>query len=108
MLLLLGYILIGLFAGYTSKFIMPGKVPDKAFSLALLGMIGSIIGGLLVFMLFSYGRTHAYLYGFTYLYPTENSGVTLPAFWLSLFSAASGAVLILAVYKLIRGKWSDA
>lgn len=103
MLAVLGYALIGFVTGLVSKKFMPGKVADGYLSLSLLGVLGAVIGGLLCLILLNYGRAYDYLYGYIHIYSTDN-GATLPAYWMSILTAMIGAILALAVYKLIKGK----
>ncbi len=106
MLAVLGYALIGFVTGLISKKYMPGKVVDGSISLSLLGIFGAVTGGLLCLALFSYGRAYDYLYGYTHVYSSDN-GATLPAYWMSFLTAMIGAILVLAVYKLVKGKWTQ-
>lgn len=69
--------------------------------LALLGGVGGFLGGLSSFLWFGYGRAHDYLYGYTHVY--ESPGATLPAFWMSFIFALIGALLLVALYRLIKG-----
>lgn len=101
MLPVLLFAAIGFAAGILAKKFMPGRIPDKTISLGLLGIVGGVAGGLLTLLLFSYGRAQVYLSGYTHVYSDDN-GATLPAYWMSPFSAIVGAVLVVAVYKLIK------
>ena len=85
MLWFLGWIIFGLIAGIIAKAIMPGKDPGGVIVTILLGIAGSIIGGFLGQQLF---------YG-------EGSG---PGRFVSLVFAVIGAIVLLAAYRLIRGR----
>jgi uncharacterized membrane protein YeaQ/YmgE (transglycosylase-associated protein family) len=49
---ILGFILLGLIAGYLGRFLMPGRQPMGCVSTALLGMVGSVVGGTLGSLIF--------------------------------------------------------
>jgi uncharacterized membrane protein YeaQ/YmgE (transglycosylase-associated protein family) len=89
---LIAYIILGLLAGLIAKAIMPGKDPGGAIITILLGIVGSIIGGLLGGMLLGYGGID------------EAGDVSRPGFLMRLVLAVVGALIVLAVYRLIKGK----
>jgi uncharacterized membrane protein YeaQ/YmgE (transglycosylase-associated protein family) len=89
---LIAYIILGLLAGLIAKAIMPGKDPGGAIITILLGIVGSIIGGLLGGMLLGYGGV------------SEAGDVSRPGFLMRLVLAVVGALIVLAVYRLIKGK----
>ena len=53
---LIGWIILGLIAGLIAKAIMPGKDPGGFIITALIGIVGSVIGGFLGRTLLGYGR----------------------------------------------------
>ena len=85
----IAYIIIGLVAGLLAKAIMPGRDPGGAIITILLGIVGSIIGGFIGSALLGYGRA---------------GDVNRPGFFMSLVLATVGAVIVLAVYRLITGR----
>jgi uncharacterized membrane protein YeaQ/YmgE (transglycosylase-associated protein family) len=85
MLWILGWIVFGLIAGIIAKAIMPGKDPGGLIVTILLGIVGSLIGGFIGERL---------LYG-------EGS---VPGRIMSMVFAVIGAIVLLAVYRLIRGR----
>ena len=89
---LIAYIILGLLAGLIAKAIMPGKDPGGAIITILLGIVGSLIGGLLGGMLLGYGGVD------------EAGDVSRPGFLMRLVLAVVGALIVLAVYRLIKGK----
>ena len=89
---LIAYIILGLLAGLIAKAIMPGKDPGGAIITILLGIVGSILGGLLGGMLLGYGGVN------------EAGDVSRPGFFMRLVLAVVGALIVLAVYRLIKGK----
>lgn len=85
----IAYIILGLLAGVIAKAIMPGRDPGGLIITTLLGIVGSIIGGWVGRALFGYG---------------SGDSVTEPGFLMSLVLAVVGAVIVLAVYRLVRGR----
>src|SRR5215216_1495131 len=92
MFAILGYIILGLIAGLIAKAIMPGRDPGGAIVTILLGIVGSILGGFLGRTFLGYGRA-------------DGAGdFSQPGFLMSLVLAVIGAIVVLAVYRLIKGK----
>ena len=52
---IIGWILFGLAVGIVAKFLMPGRDPGGFFITALLGIVGSLVGGFLGRLLCWYG-----------------------------------------------------
>lgn len=52
MLSIIGFIIIGIIAGYLGRLLMPGKQKMGFLATALLGMVGSLVGGTLAALLF--------------------------------------------------------
>ncbi|MEM7049189.1 MAG: GlsB/YeaQ/YmgE family stress response membrane protein [Acidobacteriota bacterium] len=78
------WIVLGLVAGALAKFIMPGKDPGGCVMTTILGVVGALLGGFLGNFL-----------GFGGL-----SGFSLQ----SLLMAVGGSVLLLLLFRIIRGK----
>ena len=96
MLGILAWIILGLIAGLIAKAIMPGKDPGGAIITTIIGIVGAIIGGFIAQGL-GYGRT------------VESTGqLSEPGFLLSLFLAVIGAIILLAIYRLIKGRSVNA
>ena len=76
--------MVGLIAGALGKLIMPGDDPGGIIVTTLIGMVGAIVGGLVVGLLGGSGAT-----GFN--------------IW-SVLVATLGAVILLALYRLIVGR----
>ncbi len=91
MLHLIGYIILGLIAGGMAKAVMRGRDPGGLIITILLGVVGSVIGGFIGRALFGYGANDA-------------GGVSEPGFLMSLIFAVIGALILLAGYRLIRGR----
>lgn len=79
---ILGWIVVGLIVGALAKLVMPGRDPGGFIITIALGITGSLLGGLL-------GRVLG-LYA-----PGE------PAGWIM---SIIGAVLLLIVYRQVRGR----
>jgi uncharacterized membrane protein YeaQ/YmgE (transglycosylase-associated protein family) len=85
-------IIIGLIAGAIAKAIMPGKDPGGMIVTILIGIAGSIIGGILGRTLLGYGGVN------------DMGDVSRPGFFMTLVLAVVGALILLAVYRLIKGR----
>ena len=93
MFALIGWIIFGLIAGLIAKAIMPGKDPGGAIITILLGIAGAVIGGFLGRTLLGYGTTG-----------NDAGDISQPGFLMSLVLAVIGAIVLLALYRLIRGR----
>ena len=89
MLAIIGWIVLGLIAGLIAKAIMPGKDPGGVIVTILLGIVGAVIGGWIGRALNIGGRS---------------DGATDPGFFVSLIFAVIGALVVLAVYRLVTGR----
>ncbi len=89
MFAIIGWIVFGLIAGIIAKAIMPGRDPGGAIVTILLGIAGAILGGFIGRALFGYGGS--------------GSG-TEPGMIMSMVLAVVGAIVLLAGYRLIRGR----
>lgn len=79
---ILGFIIFGLIVGALAKLIMPGKDPGGFIVTAIIGMVGSLLGGFI-------GR---YLFG---------RGENYSAGWIM---SILGAIILLALYRVIAGR----
>ncbi len=96
MLGILVWIIMGLIAGLIAKAIMPGKDPGGAIITTLLGIVGAVIGGFIAKGL-GYGGT------------VDSAGdLSEPGFLMSLVLAVIGAIIVLAIYRLIKGRTLSA
>jgi uncharacterized membrane protein YeaQ/YmgE (transglycosylase-associated protein family) len=82
-------IIIGLLAGLIAKAIMPGRDPGGVIITILLGIVGAVIGGVVRNALNIGGR---------------GDNVGDPGFLMTLVFAVIGALVVLAVYRLITGR----
>ena len=85
----IAYIILGLLAGVIAKAIMPGRDPGGLVITTLLGIVGAVIGGWIGRTFLGYGRADS---------------ASDPGFIMSLVLAVVGAVILLAVYRLIKGR----
>lgn len=74
-----GWLLIGLVAGVLGKILMPGRDPGGIVVTILIGIAGALLGG--------------------YLAPLV--GWTPDATWERYAAATGGAVILLALYRLV-------
>lgn len=79
------WIIVGLIAGALGKLIMPGDDPGGIIVTVLIGMAGAIVGGFIVQGLLGLGGG-----GFIW----------------SIIVATLGAIILLAIYRLIVGQRS--
>lgn len=93
MIAIIGWIIFGLIAGLIAKAIMPGRDPGGTIITILLGIAGAIIGGFIGQALFGYGR------------PVNDTGdLSQPGFLMSLVLSVFGAIVLLALYRLVKGR----
>ena len=93
MIAIIGWIIFGLIAGVIAKALMPGKDPGGFIVTILLGIAGSLIGGFIGQALFGYGRA-----------VNDSSDLSRPGFLMSLVLSVIGAVVLLALYRLVKGR----
>jgi len=86
---LISWIVFGLVAGVIAKLLMPGKDPGGCVITMLLGIAGAVIGGFLAQVLGIAGETGRF----------GDRG-----FLIRLVFAVLGAVIILAIYRMIAAK----
>src|SRR4029453_8154513 len=93
MFAIIGWIIFGLIAGIIAKAIMPGRDPGGAIITILLGIAGAIIGGFIGRALFGYGGAGG-----------DSGDISQPGFLVSHVLAVVGAIVLLALYRLIKGR----
>ena len=76
---ILSWLLIGLVAGVFGKLIMPGKDPGGFIVTILIGIAGALLAG----------------------FVAQSMGVTLTGGWQNYAAATGGAVVLLALYRLV-------
>ena len=81
---IIAWIVLGLIAGAIAKFLMPGRDPGGIFITIIIGIVGAIIGGFI-------GQA---------LGVGDVTGFNLP----SLIIAVLGSIVLLIVYRMVRGR----
>src|SRR6187455_536861 len=89
----IGWIIFGLVVGVIAKLMMPGRDPGGAIVTILLGIAGAVIGGFIGRALFGYGRAAA-----------DSGDISQPGFLMSLVLSVIGAIVLLWIYRLVRGR----
>ncbi len=84
---IIAWIVIGLIAGALGKLIMPGDDPGGIIVTTLIGMVGAVLGGFVMYSILGF-----------------NQG----GFIWSIIVATIGAIILLALYRLIVGQRSRA
>jgi uncharacterized membrane protein YeaQ/YmgE (transglycosylase-associated protein family) len=79
---ILVWIVVGLIAGILAKWVMPGPDPGGVVVTALIGIVGAFIGGWVLQWLNLGGSTGAFSIG-------------------SILTATLGAIILLAIYRLL-------
>ncbi len=85
----IGWIIVGLIAGVIAKVIMPGKDPGGCAITMLLGIGGAVLAGFLAHFL---------------KLSSNSEGVGSKGFFTKIGFGVLGALVILAVYRLIAGR----
>lgn len=80
---LIVWIIVGLIAGVLGKLIMPGRDPGGVIVTILIGMAGALVGGFIMQGLFGLGGG---------------------GFISTIIVATIGAIILLALYRLIAGR----
>ncbi|MDQ2856696.1 MAG: GlsB/YeaQ/YmgE family stress response membrane protein [Acidobacteriota bacterium] len=86
---IIGWIIFGLIAGLIARFLMPGKDPAGCIVTVILGIAGAVVGGFVARVL-----------------GLATTTVTLGDrnFLVQLAFAVIGALIILALYRMLAGK----
>jgi uncharacterized membrane protein YeaQ/YmgE (transglycosylase-associated protein family) len=82
---LIAWIILGLIAGAVAKWVMPGPDPGGCIVTILIGVVGALLGGFLSTLL-----------GF--------GGLGGRLDWRSLIIAILGAIVLLAIWRMLRGR----
>lgn len=82
---LLAWVVLGLLAGGLAKLLMPGPDPGGCILTIIIGVVGALLGGFLSTAL-----------GF--------GGLTGRLDWRSLIIAVLGSIVLLAIWRLLRGR----
>jgi uncharacterized membrane protein YeaQ/YmgE (transglycosylase-associated protein family) len=87
----ISWIVVGLIAGFIAKLLMPGRDPGGCIVTMLIGIAGAVLAGFLSHVL---------------RIADETKAVSLndKGFWTKVAFGVVGAILLLAVYRLIAGR----
>jgi uncharacterized membrane protein YeaQ/YmgE (transglycosylase-associated protein family) len=86
---IIGWIIFGLIAGAIAKLLMPGRDPGGIFVTILLGIGGALIGGFIGRAIWGSSGANDWSIG-------------------SFILAIAGAILLLALYRMIKGRGTGA
>ncbi len=89
MISLIIWLILGFLAGYLAKLIMPGPDGGGVILTTILCIVGAVVGGFLGSLL-----------GFPMVSSFDNIGGSIPSFLFAIL----GAIVVLAVYRLITGR----
>ena len=89
MISLIIWLILGFLAGYLAKLIMPGPDGGGVILTTILGIVGAVVGGFI-----------GHLLGFHMVSSFDNIGNSIPSFLFAIL----GALVVLAVYRLITGR----
>ncbi len=77
-----GWVLIGLVAGVLGKILMPGKDPGGIIVTILIGIAGALLAG----------------------FVAQSAGWSIANGWQSYGAATLGAIVLLALYRLVMSR----
>jgi len=83
------FLILGFLAGYIAKLIMPGPDGGGTIMTIILGIVGAIVGGIVGSLL-----------GYPLANSVDNLSASLPSFIFSV----TGAIVVLALYRLATGR----
>ena len=81
----IGWLIVGLIAGALARLIMPGRDPMGLIATILLGIVGSILGGLVSWAIWG----------------SDTRGGFQPA---GLLLSILGAIIVLWIYRMMRSR----
>ena len=81
---ILGWIVFGLIAGAIARLLMPGRQPMGIILTIILGIVGSVVGGLVSWA----------------IWPNERNGIPRAGLLLSIL----GAIVVLWIYRMIKSR----
>jgi len=90
MISLIIWIILGFLAGFVAKAIMPGPDGGGFILTTILGIVGAVVGGYIGGLLFNAPMISSF----------DNIGSSLLSFVFSVI----GAIVVLAIYRLITGR----
>jgi uncharacterized membrane protein YeaQ/YmgE (transglycosylase-associated protein family) len=84
MMSIIWFLIIGLIAGALARLIMPGRDPMGIVMTIILGIVGSVVGGLVSWA----------------IWPNERNGIPRAGLLLSIL----GAIVVLWIYRMIKSR----
>ena len=90
MISLIIWVILGFLAGFVAKAIMPGPDGGGFILTTILGIVGAVVGGYIGGLLFNAPMISSF----------DNIGSSLLSFVFSVI----GAIVVLAIYRLITGR----
>lgn len=87
----ISWIVVGLIAGAIAKLLMPGRDPGGLIITIVIGIVGAVLAGFLAHVLRIADET-------------KTISLNDRGFWTKVAFGIIGAILILAVYRLIAGR----
>ena len=88
----LAWIFFGFIVGVLAKAIMPGRDPGGVLVTIVIRIVGSLIGGFIGRSFLHYGRV------------TDTGDLSRPGFLTSLALSVLGSLILLAGYRLLKGR----
>jgi uncharacterized membrane protein YeaQ/YmgE (transglycosylase-associated protein family) len=88
---IISWIVIGLIAGTIAKFLMPGRDPGGCIITIVIGIVGAVLAGFLAHVLRIADET-------------KTVSLNDKGFWTKVAFGIVGAIIILAVYRLLAGR----
>lgn len=88
---IISWIIVGLVAGAIAKFLMPGRDPGGCIITIVIGIVGAVLAGFLAHLLRIADET-------------QTVSLNDRGFLTKIGFGIVGAVIILAVYRLIAGR----
>ena len=89
MISLLIWLVLGFVVGYIAKMVVPGRDGGGIILTTLLGIVGAVVGGFI-----------GQYVGYPMISNFNNIGNSIP----SLISSIIGAIIVLAIFHLARGR----
>ena len=89
MISLIIWLILGFLAGYLAKLIMPGPDGGGVILTTILGIVGAVVGGFI-----------GHLLGFHMVSSFDNISNSIPSFLFAIL----GAIVVLAIYRLLTGR----
>lgn len=89
MVSLIIWLILGFWAGYIAKMILPGSDGGGLILTTILGIVGAVVGGYIGTFI-----------GYPMISSFDNIGSSIPSF----ISSIIGAIVVLAIFRLLSGR----